>query len=150
GSYGIIHHASSLIALMVEQGEAGSMESKMWARVLKERDNGPSNEAFPFEWRVHTGRFHALDPESLQEQQRGTSSAPVVDHMTGYPEIGTVLVTIPFGDDANRLALKSVGATFDRTSKAWAVDASRARLTVEAARLPWKRPPPLAVAQVLP
>lgn len=169
GSQAIMHHAD-VIAVCRERPprrddlppeEREKMRDdvcRQWVRVLKNRSGMPP-VAYPFEWDMSCGRFRALDPEPLRDQQQGqqqgqqqraSTSYPAADHMAGFPEIGTVLVTIPYCDDGSRLALKSVGATFDRGAKAWAVEASRARSTVAAARLPWKRPPPLAVAQVLP
>lgn len=166
GSQAIMHHADVIAVCRErpprpedlppeEREKVRDDVCRQWVRVLKNRSGMPP-VAYPFEWDMSCGRFRALEPERLRDQQQGqqprggSTSFPAADHMAGFPEIGTVLVDVPYGDESNRLALKSVGATFDRSAKAWAVEASRARTTVAAARLPWKRPPPIAVAQVLP
>jgi hypothetical protein len=72
GTQGIAHHASVLIALSMEKPPAADARTaRQWARVLKNRDGGASEMAFPFGWERICGRFLAQLPEPLRAPPEG-------------------------------------------------------------------------------
>lgn len=62
---------------------ARALRVKVHARVLKNRNGGLPATSFPFEWDMHLGRYHPLDPEPLRppperedDQRRGGGARP--------------------------------------------------------------------------
>lgn len=82
GSQAIIHHANC-IALCHEPPPPGASRTKMYTRVLKDRNGGIPGESHPFDWEMALGRFRPLPPEPLRAPppsdgagQRRQSPAP--------------------------------------------------------------------------
>jgi hypothetical protein len=139
GSYAILHNCDP-IAVCAEKPEPGSLTTTQWVRLLLNRD-GAAAEAYPFTWDMHLGRFRAREARPLTESKKSSESArpTAEEHMSGYPEMGTVLVEIPYGDDSRKMQVKSVGGQWDRSEKAWRCEAHLARAMVEDERLKWRR-----------
>lgn len=171
GSQGIMHHASDVIIVHPERptlpgeerpGEDPSKRPRpgcrrQWVRLPRSRGGGEAPLAFPFDWEGGTGRLHPREPEPLRPpperdgERRSFSaggterSAPKADPLAGFPEIGTVLVETPFGNDFVKMQVKAAGGQWDRGAKAWACEASRVRDVVRDEGLTWRTPANRAV-----